>query len=120
MCMCLMFIFIFVYTYVCAYVDVYVCASICACLCVFVLCMYGSVDVKVFILKLGQRTQSSSPTILPSSLSSISSAKAPNNILLISYMYIIYIDYHIYLISGASPSRLLLSQSVKRLLLQLA
>ena len=108
------------YVHMCVYVDVYVCASICACVCVFVcvLCMYGSVDVKVFILKLGQRTQS--PTILPPSLSSNSSAKAPINILLISYMYIIYIDYHIYLISGASPSRLLLSQSVKRLLLQLA
>ena len=106
----------YVYLYICIYVFVYMwmcmCVRVYVRVCVFVLCMYGSVDVKVFILKLGQRTQSSSPTILPSSLSSISSAKAPNNILLISYMYIIYIDYHIYLISGASPSRLLLSQSV--------
>ena len=98
--------------YICVYMWMCICVRVYLRVCVFVLCMYGSVDVKVFILKLGQRTQSSSPTILPSSLSSISSAKAPINILLISYMYIIYIDYHIYLISGASPSRLLLSQSV--------
>ena len=102
----------------CVHMWMCMCVRVYVRVCVFVLCMYGSVDVKVFILKLGQRTQS--PTILPPSLSSNSSAKAPINILLISYMYIIYIDYHIYLISGASPSRLLLSQSVKRLLLQLA